>query len=156
MPDSITRDSMNEFITTLAVTISQENAKAIAALREDKDNRHATANVAQDALDLATVNRTRIESLENKVTAVLGDGTGETGAFAKMSDRQRQAQLDITEVKLDVRIIKDSIAKLEAIGEQSKSAMSGGKALVKTLGILATFCTVVGAIVAGIIWVYRH
>ncbi|MFC6644451.1 hypothetical protein ACFQBQ_02370 [Granulicella cerasi] len=149
-------ESLQDLMTAVSTTIAKHLKGSIDALKEDRADRHRVANLAQSANDLAIGNKSRIDALDVRMQALIGDGTGENGKLAAMTKSQLQTQLGVEELKGDVKQIKDTVADLKSIGEQSKSAISGGRALMTTLGLLSTFIAVVGGVVAGILWVYKH
>jgi len=157
MPNEFAKtEGLNEWLAILSANISKEVAAGMELVKDSKEERHRVANLAQTAVDKATTNGHRITTLEERMEALLGDGTGSNGRLAALSDTLRQTQLDMNEVKGDVKSIKDSISKMEPIAERSKDAMSGGRAIAWALGAFATIITVIGGVVGGVVWLYKH
>jgi len=68
------------------------------------------------------------------------------GYLAELASSQR-------EVAADVKLIMAKLNKIEPTTEESKSWMSGGKGLVAVLGAVATLLTILGGLVAGVLYV---
>lgn len=144
-----------ESVKAIGLSVAEALLPSFTALREDKDDRHAVRNSAETALSLATVAATRIDTLEKRVDALLGDGTGENGKLAVMGQTIRKTEDAVNRIENKLDSLSTLSAKLETNTNKSNSFMDGWKGALMA-GTVALMClSIIAGIVGLLVKIYK-
>lgn len=144
-----------ESIEAIGLSIASALRPSFDAMRQDKDDRHAVRNSADSAINLATIASTRIDALEKRVDALLGDGTGENGKLAVMGQNIRKTQDDTAELKSDMKVVLSTMSELKANSAKSNTFMDGWRGVMVAGSVILLALSIVGGIIGVLVKIYK-
>lgn len=152
---------VNVLATAMATAMAASLTPVVAAILQERDSRHGLRNEIQRVLDKASELDTEVRLLKGVQVQLMGDGSGSSGMLPSLQRESVKTQNDISELKSDMKLVKDSQERMEAsianltTGQsQARTFMDGGRGIVFFFGVMATLCTVIGCFVAAVIWLY--
>jgi hypothetical protein len=149
-------ESVQAIGASVGAAVTDALLPMLTAIRDESVKRHDANDSAQTALDLATVATADLKHLTRRVDALLGDGSGDNGQIASMQKTIRKTETDVTEIKGDMKTVLTALAKQETITSKSSSFMDGWKGVAVAIAVAASCFTLIGGIIAVVVWLYKH
>lgn len=149
--------------TTMATAMGTALAPLVEALRQDQSYRHKLRNDIQGCVDKNAELDTEVRLLKGVQVQLMGDGSGTSGMLPALQREGTKTQNDVSELRSDMRLVKDTLERMErSMGQlqagqvKSKTFMDGWRGLGVAIGIIGTCVTIIGGIVAAVVWLYTH
>lgn len=147
--------------------IVQGNAPVVAAFTRDSDRRHDLSNAVETNTLKITQLDIELSLLKGYMAILIGEGKdGSTGTIPRMEQGMQDLRNDVTSLKGQVVDLTKNVEKMSQnvetiMSTQVKQSLQtswtqGWKGVGAAIGVVAACVSIIGAMIAGIIWLYTH
>lgn len=154
---------LNRLQESISSGIISGTAGVVAGFAAEASKRHDMRGVVDQTQQKVYELDREVVLLKGMMTALIGKGDGETGMVPRVERDMSGLKTVVTTLQGQIRELDDKVegmaANIQTIMDKQgtqTSFMAGWKGVYIAVGLAATCCTVIGGIVAGVIWLYHH
>lgn len=144
--------------------IVKGTAGVISEFSRGADSRHKLANDVQVSMNKVYELDKEMVLVKGMLVALIGkDADGSSGLVPRMDSDMKELKTDVTTIKGEMREMKEDFGAMAAniktiLAAQSKqtSWTDGWRGVGFAVVFGATCVTVIGGVVAGLLWLYQH
>lgn len=153
----------DRLVASISRGVADGNAALISQLVNRSDANHDLRGIVQVNIDKTYALDAEVKLLKGMIFSLLGNGDGSTGMVpgiqrnvTDMGGEVAGLKADIGQVKRDISGLDAKIDKMLIAQSEQKSWTDGWKGVAVALGILGTCITIMGTLIAALVWLYTH
>lgn len=143
--------------------IADGNRELVTAIVTAGDKRHELRDTVQQTVDKNWEIDGELKLLKGVMVTLVGDGSGASGLVNRLEKevhgigtRVTTLTTEVSGLRGDMERVAESIDILSKAQSKNRSFMDGWKGVGIFLGIVGTCLTIMGSLIAGLIWLFTH
>lgn len=137
-------------------TLAEGIISLVEAVREDGVRRHNLRDTVQTTIEKVSILEKEVEWMKRTIHSIAGDGTGATGMLPDLQKGQQKTQIDITEVKGDMRDVKRDMEGVLSTLKDIKEGQQSSQSFMDKWGGVGVAIGILTAIGAVLVEYFKH